>query len=83
LALRTPAGLAIVDLRTRAGTLVLSAVCFAASCEIESPAEPNPPDLEDILLNGTTLTKVVRDGLPAGATTALEFTLTGAGAIRN
>ena len=41
-----------------------------------------PPVLEDILLNGTKLTKVVRDGLPAGATAALEFTVTGSGAIR-
>jgi hypothetical protein len=43
----------------------------------------DPPVLEDILLNGTKLTKVVRDGLPAGATAALEFTLTGSGTIRN
>jgi hypothetical protein len=42
-----------------------------------------PPVLEDILLNGTKLTKVVRDGLPAGATAALEFTVTGSGSIRN
>ena len=42
-----------------------------------------PPVLEDILLNGTVLTKIVRDGLPAGATAALEFTVTGSGAIRN
>ena len=41
-----------------------------------------PPVLEDILLNGTKLTKVVREGLPAGATAALEFTVTGSGAIR-
>jgi hypothetical protein len=41
-----------------------------------------PPVLEDILLNGTKLTKVVHDGLPAGATAALEFTVTGSGAIR-
>jgi hypothetical protein len=41
-----------------------------------------PPVLEDILLNGTKLTKVVYDGLPAGATAALEFTVTGSGAIR-
>lgn len=41
-----------------------------------------PPVLEDILLNGTKLTKVVRDGLPAGASAALEFTVTGSGAIR-
>jgi hypothetical protein len=40
------------------------------------------PVLEDILLNGTKLTKVVRDGLPEGLTVALEFTVTGSGAIR-
>ncbi len=159
-----------VDIRTRAGTLVLSAACFAASCGSDSPTEPKaldvrvvyvsrlpagcpdignpcypmcahhnapaglqaivplwggdtvrltetstgryegvlaavptntplrlygrdigmccvdacsyPPVLEDILLNGTKLTKVVHDGLPAGATAALEFTLTGDGTIR-
>jgi len=42
-----------------------------------------PPVLEDIFLNGTKLTTVVRDGLPAGATAALRFTVTGGGAIRN
>jgi len=41
-----------------------------------------PPVLEDILLNGIKLTKVVRDGLPAGVTAALEFSVTGSGAIR-
>jgi len=41
-----------------------------------------PPVLEDILLNGTKLTKVVREGLPAGVTAALEFAVTGGGAIR-
>ncbi len=41
-----------------------------------------PPALEDILLGGTKLTKVVRDGLPAGVTAALEFAVTGSGAIR-
>jgi hypothetical protein len=40
------------------------------------------PVLEDISLNGTKLTKVVRDGLPAEVTAALEFTVTGTGAIR-
>jgi hypothetical protein len=40
------------------------------------------PILEDISLNGTKLTKVVRDGLPAGVTAALEFSVTGTGAIR-
>ena len=42
-----------------------------------------PPVLEDILLNGTKLTKVVHDGLPAGLTAALEFTLKGDGTIQN
>jgi hypothetical protein len=42
-----------------------------------------PPVLEDILLNGTKLTKVVHDGLPAGLTAALEFTLKGNGTIQN
>jgi hypothetical protein len=42
-----------------------------------------PPVLEDILLNGTKLTKVVHDGLPAGITEALEFTLKGDGTIQN
>jgi hypothetical protein len=41
-----------------------------------------PPVLEDILLNGTKVTKVVREGLPEGATAALEFTATGSGEIR-
>jgi hypothetical protein len=41
-----------------------------------------PPVLEDILLNGTKLTKVVHDGLPEGVQAALEFTVTGSGAIR-
>jgi hypothetical protein len=38
---------------------------------------------EDILLNGTRLTKVVTDGLPAGVTAALEFKITGSGKIQN
>jgi len=38
--------------------------------------------LEDISLNGTKLTKIVRDGLPAGATAALEFSVVGNGTIR-
>jgi hypothetical protein len=42
-----------------------------------------PPVLEDILLNGTRMTKVVRDGLPSGLTAALEFTLRGDGTIQN
>jgi len=42
-----------------------------------------PPVLEDIILNGTKLTKVVHDGLPAGLTAALEFTVTGSGTIQN
>jgi hypothetical protein len=42
-----------------------------------------PPVLKDILLNGTKLTKVVHDNLPSGLTSALEFTVTGRGAIRS
>ena len=41
-----------------------------------------PPVLEDISLNGTKLTKVVRDGLPVGVTAALEFSVTGTGLVR-
>jgi hypothetical protein len=41
-----------------------------------------PPVLEDILLNGTKLTKVVREGLPVDVSAALEFTVDGRGAIR-
>ena len=40
------------------------------------------PVLSDISLNGTKLTKVVRDGLPAGVTAALEFSVAGTGTIR-
>jgi hypothetical protein len=40
------------------------------------------PVLEDILLNGTRLTKIVHDGLPAGIEAALEFSVTGDGVIR-
>ncbi len=44
----------------------------------------SPPSVVDqIQLNGTRLTKVVTDGLPAGVTGALEFTLEGDGTIRN
>jgi hypothetical protein len=42
-----------------------------------------PPVVEDILLNGTKLTKIVHDGLPSGVTAALEFTLKGDGTIQN
>ncbi len=42
-----------------------------------------PPVLEDILLNGTKLTRVVRDGLPAGISGALEFRVTANGTILN
>ena len=50
-------------------------VCCFDSCNFR-------PVLEDILLNGTKLTKVVHDGLPAGITGALEFSVTGTGAVR-
>jgi len=42
----------------------------------------SPPVAEDILLDGTKLTRVVRQGLPDGVTAALELTGTGSGAIR-
>lgn len=51
-------------------------MCCVDSCNY-------PPVLEDILLNGTKLTKVVHDGLPSGLTAALEFTVTGSGTIQN
>jgi hypothetical protein len=41
-----------------------------------------PPVLEDILLNGTKLTRIVRGGLPEGVTVALEFSVDARGAIR-
>lgn len=41
-----------------------------------------PPVLEDILLNGTKLTRVVREGLPFGVPAALEFSVDGDGGIR-
>ena len=40
------------------------------------------PVLEDISLNGTKLTKVVREGLPAGVSAALEFSVDGRGTMR-
>jgi hypothetical protein len=40
------------------------------------------PVLEDILVNGTKLTKVVRQGLPTGVSAALEFSVDGRGAVR-
>ena len=51
-------------------------ICCVDSCNY-------PPVLEDILLNGTKLTKVVNDGLPSGLTAALEFKVTGGGTIVN
>ena len=67
-----------------------------AGCGGGSPGEPPgrdigmccvdacsyPPVLEDIFLDGAQLTKIVRDGLPEGVEAALEFTVTGSGAIR-
>lgn len=41
-----------------------------------------PPVVEDILLKGTKLTKIVHDNLPSGVTSALEFTLKGDGTIK-
>lgn len=44
----------------------------------------SPPQVtEDVLLNGTKLTKVVHDNLPSRITSALEFTLKGDGTITN
>jgi hypothetical protein len=42
-----------------------------------------PPVVEDVLLSGTKLTKIVHDNLPSGVTSALEFTVTGSGTIKN
>jgi hypothetical protein len=50
-------------------------MCCVDSCNFQ-------PVLEDISLNGTKLAKVVREGLPAGVIAALEFSVTGTGAIR-
>jgi hypothetical protein len=41
-----------------------------------------PPVLEDIRLNGTTLVRVVHEGLPVGVSAALEFRVEGDGTIR-
>lgn len=41
------------------------------------------PVLEDILLNGTKLTRVVHDGLPPGYESALEFSVNASGSVRN
>ncbi len=51
------------------------------TCCINSCSPPSV--VEDILLNGTKLTKVVTDSLPTGVTGALEFTLKGDGTIKN
>jgi hypothetical protein len=40
-----------------------------------------PPVLEEIRLNGTTLTHVVHEGLPAGVAAALELTVRGDGTV--
>jgi hypothetical protein len=50
--------------------------CCVSSCRV-------PPVVEDVLLNGTKLTKIVHDSLPSGVTAALEFTLKGDGSIQN
>lgn len=52
-----------------------------AMCCVDACAYP--PALRDIYLNGTKLTRVVTDGLPAGATAALEFTLRRDGTVAN
>jgi hypothetical protein len=41
-----------------------------------------PPALEDVLLNGTKLTRIVRTGLPDGVRAALEFSVDGSGRVR-
>lgn len=51
------------------------------ACCIDSCSPP--PVVEDILLNGTKLTKVVHDNLPSPLTAALEFTVKGDGTIQN
>jgi hypothetical protein len=50
--------------------------CCVSSCRV-------PPVVEDVLLNGTKLTKIVHDSLPVGVVAALEFTLKGDGTIQN
>lgn len=52
------------------------AMCCVDACSY-------PPVLHDVFLNGTKLTRVVTDGLPAGATGALEFTLRRDGTVAN
>jgi len=42
-----------------------------------------PPVLEDIFVNGEKLTRIVREGLPASVSAALEFTVTASGTVRN
>ena len=49
-------------------------MCCVDSCNY-------PPVLEDILLNGTKLTKVATTAQPPG--TALEFKVSGGGTIQN
>jgi hypothetical protein len=59
--------------RTRAGALVLSAACFAASCGGDSSVDPVALDVRVVYVSR----------LPVGATAALEFTVTSSGTIRN
>ncbi len=71
--------------RDAAGALLLSAAAgLAASCGSDSPVEPAAVDVR--VANVSRLPAGcpdgVREGLPAGATAALEFTVTGSGAIR-
>jgi hypothetical protein len=64
-----------VDTRLRLYGRDLGACCIDA-CSY-------PPVLDEISLNGTRLTHVVHDGLPAGIPSALEFTVTADGSVRN
>ena len=51
-------------------------MCCVDSCNY-------PPVLEDILLNGTKLARVVTTSLLPGVSAALEFKVSGSGAIQN
>jgi len=52
-----------------------------ATCCVDACAYP--PVVRDIYLNGTKLTRTVTNGLPAGISVALEFTLGRDGTVRN
>ena len=74
-----------MDVRDAAGAFLLSAVAgLAASCGSDSPVEPTALDVQVVYVSRLPpgCPDGVREGLPAGATAALEFTVTGSGAIR-